>query len=617
MNSRGSLLSISWTACAVSLGLAVCAVSQNEELAGLVDGARAAMKERDWQQALDLHTQAANRFGQQDPLRRFGAQFGAVYYQKGVCEMKLKRWDEAMRSFEICYRDFPNGGASPDSENPFQIMALCKWGEAAMGAEQWELAAGLFAKFIGERDKTRDRFPKGSFYVNSAVCQYKLGRIAEGNENLEIAIRNKENFPTPESGIIAGFQALAGAAIARGDEQALLDFIDKNRGALVMDSAENRRYSGVFLKLAGDASAAGMPRAALAVYQLVPNSEEDATGADSPAAIRLAAVALIHEKAGNLRGAFAAYELLESDHPRATNREGNLYQLIRTASLIGESDSARRHARMLYQEFPKSPHLVELRAMGFDVTDGPAAAAPTKPSSTPAKALPKSRGFAAALDLYQGRRYEEAKSAFREIQARHQAATPPDAEISTLAAFYESECLRKLGDLDGLAKALQEFVKNPALDGNKLRQIEIDGLWDAVRTSDWNRVDQLAGVLNHQRLPGDQRSQTAYCRGLALEHLGHPTAALMAYHTAITADAGASEEIARQAALNVMRLHRADAEVQAAIAAWGAPGDQRDHPGYSRLREAASVAALFELSLGAGTPLPVDFKELLKYGGKH
>ena len=255
-----------------SLVLAASAFSQNEELERLVGGPAPRWRQKDWKQALDLHTQAADRFGRQDPLRRFGAQFGAVYYQKGVCEMKLKRWDEAMRSFETCYRDFPNGGTSPDSGNPFQIMALCKWGEAAMGAEKWELAASLFAKFIGERDKTRDQFPKGSFYVNSAVCQYKLGRIAEGNENLEIAIRNKENFPTPESGIVAGFQALAGAAIALPNEQALLDFIDKNRGALVMDSSEDRRYAGVFLKLAGDAPAAGMRRAALAMYQLVPDS---------------------------------------------------------------------------------------------------------------------------------------------------------------------------------------------------------------------------------------------------------------------------------------------------------------------------------------------------------
>ena len=149
-----SIVSNSWKACAVSLVLAASAFSQNEELEHLVGRARAAMSKRSGRRR-STSTRRRRTASGQDPLRRFGAQFGAIYYQKGVCEMKLKRWDEAMRSFETCYRDFPNAGTSPDSENPYQIMALCKWGEAAMGAEKWELASGLFAKFIGERTRPR------------------------------------------------------------------------------------------------------------------------------------------------------------------------------------------------------------------------------------------------------------------------------------------------------------------------------------------------------------------------------------------------------------------------------------------------------------------------------
>ena len=196
-------------------------------------------------------------------------------------------------------------------------------------------------------------------------------------------------------------------------------------------------------------------------------------------------------------------------------------------------------------------------------------------------------------------------------EAAHQALT--SGEWPKCNATQRGALLRKLGDLDGLAKARQGFVKNPALGENRLWQLEIDRLWDAVRASDWSCVDQLAGELNHKRLPGDQRSQIAYGRGLALEHLGRPIEALMAYNTAMTADAGASEEIARQAALGVMRIHRADPEVMAAIAAWDTPDEKRDSSGFFRLREAASIAGLFELSLGAGMPLPAEFKAFRKY----
>ena len=371
----------------------VPAGAQNASLAGLVEKSGAAMEAENWQAALDLNSEAVTRFGKKNPLKAYGAQFGAIYYRKGVCEMKLKRWSEAMTSFEICYRDFPNETVAAESGNIFQKMALLKWGEAAMGAEKWELALSRFRKFIDERDKTRDRFPQGSFYINMAVCHYQLGHIPEGNESLEISIRNKDGFPTPEPGIIAGFQALVTAAILKHNEQALLDFIGKNRGDLVAGPAVMHRYSRVFLKLAGDAVAADMQRAAIALYQFVPSTEEalddtrallkavsdpqekkaleqglaeleaESAGKNSPESIRLAAMAFLHEKNGNVRGAFAAYQELETFHTDSQNREANLFNLVRTASLVAGSGITRGFAETFIKDFPDSQRVPELREM--------------------------------------------------------------------------------------------------------------------------------------------------------------------------------------------------------------------------------------------------------------
>lgn len=615
MKSSVSPIPFAGRACAVSLLLVVSAFSQEGTLGSLVEAGRAAMREKNWQQALDLHTQAATRFGQGDPLRVIGAQFGAVYYHKGTCEMKLRKWNEAMRSFETCYRDFPNTGKG--SGNPFQIMALCKWGEAAMGAEDWELAASRFAKFVGERDRVGDKFPQGAFYVNTAVCQYKLGNIPEGSENLEIAIRNKADFPTPESGIVAGFQALVGAAVTGGNEQALLDFIGRNRGALVIDSSDDPSYANVFLTLAGDALAAGMPAAALAVYQLLPPASGNVAGVDAPESIRLAAVALIHEKAGNHRGAYAAWLQLETNYPGAKNRANHLYQLIRTASVIGEFQSARNFAWSLRRDFPDSAYLTEVRAMGIDpAEDTPSETPKAKPKTVaakaPAKAFPKTRDLATALDLYQGRKYQEAMAAFLQIKNRKTPAAGPETDV---AAFYEMECLRKSGDRVGLGKALGAFKGNSSLDANRLRQLEINRLGDAVIQKDWDRVNSMVNRSESGLLPDDQRAQVALYRGLALENGDKPNDALTAYNIAMTADAGASEEIARQAALHVLTIHLADPEVRFAIERWGTADEDRSSPGFFRLKEAAAVAALFELSLGAGIPLPAEPGEFLKYKG--
>lgn len=601
MKFRGSLVGLSavWF-------LSNPAFSQNEGLEALVEKSRVAMEAGNWQKALDASRQTVDRYGKNHPMRTYGAQFGAVYYRKGLCEMKLKHWQDAMQSFEICYRDFPNSGA--DRNNPFQKMALLKWGEAAMGAGNRELAVSRFKKFTDERDKERDKFPQGAFHINLAVCEYQLGHLPAGNENLEIALQNKENFPTPESGIVAGFQALVEAAIANHDEQALLDFIGKNRGGLILDPVAMTGYSDAFLKLAGDALAAGMQRAAIAIYQFVP-----AAGAGPAEIVKLAAIALIHEKNGNVRGAFAAYQQLSLYFPEAADREEYLYHLVRTATLIGEADLARQYAGRLLVEFPQSPHLAEIRASGMDFPDSKAAtpavaAADPLPAGMP---LPTGPAFTAALDLYQGRKYLEARAAFADIPKRHK----PDRETAMLAAFYELECQRKLGELGGLAKALRTFAKDPSLGGNRLRQLEIDALWDAVRTKSWERLDALAKARLDERLPGDQRAQVAFCHGLALENLGRPLEALNAYNTAMTADAGASEVITRQAALGVLRIHLADPEVRAALTDSGPPEATRESAGFPRVKEAAAVAALFELTLGAGSPLPAEFKVFLKHRG--
>ena len=599
MNLRSPLISLlsAWL-------LGVPVLGKDADLEAMVAKSQAAMEADRWEDALDFNKRVVNRYGQENPLQRYGAQFGAVYFRKGICEMKLKRWDEAMRSFEICYRDFPNVGA--DRGNIDQKMALLKWGEAAMGAEAWAVAIQRFSKFTEERDRQRDTFPQGAFYISLAVCHYRLGQMVEGNENLEIAIRNKADFPTPDAGIVAGFQALVETAVTRKDEQALLDFIGKNRGGLIIPPDEMLPFSTVFLKLAGDALAAGMQRAAVAIYQFVPDTGDDATER-----IKLRAMALIHEKNGNVRGAAAAYRQVERYFPKALGREGDLYHLVRTAVLLGEENPARLYAGRLRAEFPDSARLGEIREAGIEFPETTHPALPLRPvEAEPAGSpLPKTPEFTSAMDLYEGRKYLEAKTAFLKIHAG------VETEVALFAKFYAAECLRKLGDLDGLAQAVESVEKKPALGAKRLRQLEIDSLWDAVRTKNWTSLEPLAQSWLDQKLPSDQRAQVALCHGLALENRGRTTEALDAYQTAMTADAGASEEIAREAALNVLRILHSDPEVQAAVAGTGAAS--QDNPGFTRLKEAVAVSFLFEFTLGAGTPLPEKFRNFLKlHAGK-
>lgn len=223
------------------------------------------------------------------------------------------------------------------------------------------------------------------------------------------------------------------------------------------------------------------------------------------------------------------------------------------------------------------------------------------------------REYTVAMDLYQARKYKEAQERFAAIKERFKSIQGLENNHSTLSAFYEMECMRRLGDLEGLAAALQKFVKTPLTRESQLRQVELYVMWDAVRTKSWDRVEIIAREYEKTRLPGDLRAQVGYCHGLALEGLERPMDALFAFQTAMTADAGASEEIARLSALRVLSIFKADPEVQNAIKLWGTPDENKNSKGYSNLLEAAAVAGLFELSLGGGAPLPSEFKTLLQY----
>jgi hypothetical protein len=221
-----------------------------------------------------------------------------------------------------------------------------------------------------------------------------------------------------------------------------------------------------------------------------------------------------------------------------------------------------------------------------------------------------------ALDLFQARQYVAAKTKFAAIKKAYHAIRSLPDNPATIAGYFEMECLRKSGDLAGLAKALEAFDKSGLTRRNQLRQLDLYALWDAVRLKDWPRVNELATARLKERLPGGQRAQVAWCLGVAHESQDKPREAIDAYQTALTADGGASEDLARDAALRVMRLYQKDPEVKAAMKQWDTPAADPQSTGYRRLAEAAAIADLWELALGGGAPLPAEHKELLKFRAK-
>ncbi|GAA5482145.1 hypothetical protein [Haloferula sargassicola] len=227
--------------------------------------------------------------------------------------------------------------------------------------------------------------------------------------------------------------------------------------------------------------------------------------------------------------------------------------------------------------------------------------------------------YTAAMEDYQGRRYEKALAGFQKVREDYKKLITLPDNHSSLSAFYAMECLRKLGRLDELAKAQEEFMpadRESITRPYHKRQIEYYAMWDAVRTKSWDRLQGIASARLAEKPPGYQRAQAAYCLGLALENLQRPLEAIDAYNTAMTADSGGSEVVTAQAAEHAMKLYLADEDVKLAKRNFGTANADPDSRGMARLHEAAALAELYQMSLGNGKTLSGPLAELAKYAKK-
>lgn len=224
--------------------------------------------------------------------------------------------------------------------------------------------------------------------------------------------------------------------------------------------------------------------------------------------------------------------------------------------------------------------------------------------------------YTEAMELFQGRKYSEAREKFAAVREKYVKLQELPDNHSSLAAFHEMECLRKLGDLDGLKAAMDKFLpvdRESLTRKHQLDQMELYTLWEAVRVKEWSRLELLGKEWLQKQIPGYQRAQVGYCLGLALEGLERPIEAINAYNIGMTADTGASERITAESARNALRLYLADDSVKLAIKLHGTPDEDPESAGALRLVEGASLASLYELTLGGGDPLPEAGKKLLEY----
>lgn len=228
----------------------------------------------------------------------------------------------------------------------------------------------------------------------------------------------------------------------------------------------------------------------------------------------------------------------------------------------------------------------------------------------------ESPDYSKAVDLYEGRKYKEARDEFAKIKKACQPLAAMKNSPGVMAAYYEMECMRQLNDIDSLSKSLREFRKDSMTYEMYNRQLELYVLWESLKAKNWERIVSLAAEFKKAKLPPGQLVQVEYCLGRAYEALGKSREALLPYQTAMIADAGASEVLARESALRVMEILSQDEDLKEAIKVYESTQGKTFAKGYTKVLEAGGVARIFETSLGGSMPLPARFKPFLKYKPK-
>ncbi len=390
-----------------------------------VPAAISAMEDKEWVEAKGLFDRVIKNYGERGKAI-YGGKFGIIYYNKGYTELQLGKkltasggeaaltqaaemFEAAKESFTQC-RNFPT---DDKGENVYFFKALLYLGQAEQAMGECQSAIANYKKFLADRDPNKegkDKYHPGMFNINMAICHFRLEKpaLAEGLVYYETALKNKEKLRVPEAAIVSAFKDFAAAAITEKKEKMLVDFVNNNRGILTLDPYQMYQFIPFFRKYAAEAFSQDMLSAAFTLYGLMPGTtqtaedlsvyEKDFVGytragvadgfinrnarqsvtqvqndlkhiqksikAGEPhELLALKSLAFTHESEGYVRGAYNAYKSMERYYTKTKGREDNLYNLVRTSSLIGEVMETEKFGNRFLKKFPDSQYVDSVKNM--------------------------------------------------------------------------------------------------------------------------------------------------------------------------------------------------------------------------------------------------------------
>ncbi|MEM7015604.1 MAG: tetratricopeptide repeat protein, partial [Verrucomicrobiota bacterium] len=181
------------TLCAAAAGLLFAPLisSGQEDLETLYFQASEKAQQGDFAGALEIYNKIVANEGE-FAWDDYGPVFGGIYYDKGICHLQLKQFDEAKEAFRICHEEFPNKPNDKKTEPPKVAstnmrweLAVFQWGYCEQQDENYQGALDQYEKFVALNPDPTILKPIHSAYIlRKGVCLIGVGKLDEGEKEI-------------------------------------------------------------------------------------------------------------------------------------------------------------------------------------------------------------------------------------------------------------------------------------------------------------------------------------------------------------------------------------------------------------------------------------------------
>ena len=342
------------------------------------------MKKGKWEDAHALFQQIVAEWGNDAYYRKMPA-FGTVYYNRGYCEMQLKRYADAIGSFRTCYEDYDNkteDGEAFTISNVYRKTAVFQWAAAEQYQEDWEEAIKRYLQFMKlDPIPAKDYFNPAVYYLNLGTCYAKLDKRDKAEENVAKAFKLAPRGRIGRGPLWGGFLAVLESYVRAESEKETAGasvFVEKFSPNLISDTLFHAYYSSRVLKLAQAAVEQDLLGLAWRLFGLVPKTADvlragsiadpktmhpaskkaletfeakEASGEPLEIATYFG-LSKLYEQVGDVRAQFAIFDYMGTHYKKSSYRPTILYLATKSASDIGEMVDAQQHGLTFLGEYP-------------------------------------------------------------------------------------------------------------------------------------------------------------------------------------------------------------------------------------------------------------------------